>query len=554
MNKKILILFLFFLSFLSFAQTNEGEIEDAQILIEKNSNIILPKVDKSINKILLENKNIDKKQFSFDTIKYQVPTDNKKIDKTLRDLTSYFGDKNIFLDLKTGNYSSYYLQTNPYLKSGNDFVIYSDILLDFRLKGQKLNTISEESTSDLNLFVDYKLNSKSNITTHLNYNSIKSGYYGFTEENDIALSDDLIKNLKFTNNLFYYKINFESVENEYFYNVSYSGKSFQNNFNYELFQNFNSTLSLPLSNFLLSFKPSYYSYNLENISLNNNVLFSDLSIPLVLDYYTNKFNIRINGMYQLLSRDFKNKKTMSSFSPEIKIKYNLDNVTFKLSYSKGITYDKLSSILTSMPFIYDPNISQFDFNEEFYNLNAGVDLSVYYSTKVSFNFNSVNSIGGLDYAIYDGENLPISLKNPLYLYSLKRKNVEEVINTYSFSFRRKFSNRINSSLDFVYTQYEEKEVFLPLYYIDFITSYSQNKFHLTVGTKLELETYGLNYQNELFKMNSYIDVYLESLYNISDRFEFSFNLNNILNRYNERFFMYPDLAINFMGGVKWYFK
>ena len=79
-------------------------------------------------------------------------------------------------------------------------------------------------------------------------------------------------------------------------------------------------------------------------------------------------------------------------------------------------------------------------------------------------------------------------------------------------------------------------------------------FRSTVGTKLELETYGLNYQNEFFKMNSYIDVYLESLYNISDRLELSFNLNNILNRYNERFFMYPDLGINVMGGVKWYFK
>ena len=52
------------------SQSNEGEIEDAQILIEKNSKIILPKVDKSIDKIDLENNNIPKKKFEYSTVKY----------------------------------------------------------------------------------------------------------------------------------------------------------------------------------------------------------------------------------------------------------------------------------------------------------------------------------------------------------------------------------------------------------------------------------------------------------------------------------------------------
>ena len=172
---------------------------------------------------------------------------------------------------------------------------------------------------------------------------------------------------------------------------------------------------------------------------------------------------------------FRSKQTISSFSPEIKIKYNVDNVTFKLSYSKGLFYDKLSSFLNLMPFIYEPNISQFDFNEQLYNINAGVDLTLDNSVKVSFNFNSVNLIGGLDYAIYEGENLPTSLKTPLFLYTIKRKNFEETINAYSFSLTKKFSNSISSSIDFLYNQYDFQEVFLPLYYIDLETSYSQNK-------------------------------------------------------------------------------
>ena len=78
MNKYILIIFLLNANLL-LSQSNEGEIEDAQILIEKNSNIILPKVDKSIQKIDLENKNIDKKPFLFDNITFIPILSNKKI-------------------------------------------------------------------------------------------------------------------------------------------------------------------------------------------------------------------------------------------------------------------------------------------------------------------------------------------------------------------------------------------------------------------------------------------------------------------------------------------
>ena len=67
------------------SQSNEGEIEDAQILIEKNSRIILPKVDKSIDKINLESNNIPKKNFEYNTVKFIDNSSDKKIDKILRD-------------------------------------------------------------------------------------------------------------------------------------------------------------------------------------------------------------------------------------------------------------------------------------------------------------------------------------------------------------------------------------------------------------------------------------------------------------------------------------
>ena len=55
------------------AQNDEGEIEDAQILIEKNSRIILQKSDKSVDKIDLEVNNFKKFKTSFEIINNSIP-------------------------------------------------------------------------------------------------------------------------------------------------------------------------------------------------------------------------------------------------------------------------------------------------------------------------------------------------------------------------------------------------------------------------------------------------------------------------------------------------
>ena len=83
MNKYILIILLFFYN-ISYSQNNEGEIEDAQILIEKNSSIVLPKVDKIINKINSDVYTLDKEDIQFSYLNYLIINDNKKIDKFIR--------------------------------------------------------------------------------------------------------------------------------------------------------------------------------------------------------------------------------------------------------------------------------------------------------------------------------------------------------------------------------------------------------------------------------------------------------------------------------------
>ncbi len=558
MIRLIVILFLLNINYL-YSQSNEGEIEDAQILIEKNSKIILPKVDKSINKISLENKTISKKIFEFESIKFVDFSSKKKIDKILRDNTSYKETKNIFIDVKGGNYSTFIINTNPYFKSGNKFALYSDIFIKLNSKGSKLSSVSGEEINDINFFADYKYSNSSRISSHFNFNSFSNGYYGFVDDENIILNDDLIEKLRFTNNSFIYKVDWENIGKKYNLNISYTGENFKNSF-YNEFQNtITSNISVPLSNTLISFIPKFDNYQLDqinnqNINNHNKLTITKLDLPVLFNFSINNLNITLNSLYQYLSRSYLGKSNISSFSPSIKFRYYNKKLTINLSASRGFNHNKYSQEINLMPFLYEKGISnQFDFNKELYRIKTGIDLNVFNNSSLSLGFESLKVNANLNYVLYKGESLPSEIKAPMYIYTIERENITQVINYLTLNYSARFSNNIESSINFLHSIFEENQVFQPKYEIDVLNTYKKNKITFSLGANFKLENYGLNYKSELFKMKSYINVFLDGSYKISDNLDFNFNLNNILNRYNERFFMYPELGLNFLVGIKWVF-
>ena len=558
MIRIIVILFLLNINCL-YSQSNEGEIEDAQILIEKNSKIILPKVDKSINKISLENKTISKKTFEFESIKFVDFSSKKKIDKILRDNTSYKETKNIFIDVKGGNYSTFIINTNPYFKSGNKFALYSDIFIKLNSKGSKLSSVSGEEINDINFFADYKYSNSSRISSHFNFNSFSNGYYGFIDDENIILNDDLIEKLRFTNNSFIYKIDWENIGKKYNLSISYTGEKFKNSF-YNEFQNtITSNISIPLSNTLISFIPKFDNYQLDqinnqNINNQNKLTITKLDLPVLFNFSINNLNITLNSLYQYLSRSYLGKSNVSSFSPSIKFRYYNKKLTINLSASRGFNHNKYSQEINLMPFLYEKGISnQFDFNKELYRIKTGIDLSVFNNSSLTLGFESLKVNSNLNYVLYKGESLPSEIKAPMYIYTIERENITQVINYLTFNYSARFSNNIESSINFLHSIFEEIQVFQPKYEIDVLNTYKKNKISFSLGANFKLENYGLNYKSELFKMKSYVNVFLDGSYKISDNLDFNFHLNNILNRYNERFFMYPELGLNFLVGIKWVF-
>ena len=558
MIRIIVILFLLNINCL-YSQSNEGEIEDAQILIEKNSKIILPKVDKSINKISLENKTISKKTFEFESIKFVDFSSKKKIDKILRDNTSYKETKNIFVDVKGGNYSTFIINTNPYFKSGNKFALYSDIFIKLNSKGSKLSSVSGEEINDINFFADYKYSNSSRISSHFNFNSFSNGYYGFIDDENIILNDDLIEKLRFTNNSFIYKIDWENIGKKYNLSISYTGENFKNSF-YNEFQNtITSNISIPLSNTLISFIPKFDNYQLDqinnqNINNQNKLIITKLDLPVLFNFSINNLNITLNSLYQYLSRSYLGKSNVSSFSPSIKFRYYNKKLTINLSASRGFNHNKYSQEINLMPFLYEKGISnQFDFNKELYRIKTGIDLNVFNNSSLTLGFESLKVNANLNYVLYKGESLPSEIKAPMYIYTIERENITQVINYLTFNYSTRFSNNIESSINFLHSIFEEIQVFQPKYEIDVLNTYKKNKISFSLGANFKLENYGLNYKSELFKMKSYVNVFLDGSYKISDNLDFNFHLNNILNRYNERFFMYPELGLNFLVGIKWVF-
>ena len=558
MIRIIVILFLLNINCL-YSQSNEGEIEDAQILIEKNSKIILPKVDKSINKISLENKTISKKTFEFESIKFVDFSSKKKIDKILRDNTSYKETKNIFVDVKGGNYSTFIINTNPYFKSGNKFALYSDIFIKLNSKGSKLSSVSGEEINDINFFADYKYSNSSRISSHFNFNSFSNGYYGFIDDENIILNDDLIEKLRFTNNSFIYKIDWENIGKKYNLSISYTGENFKNSF-YNEFQNtITSNISIPISNTLISFIPKFDNYQLDqinnqNINNQNKLIITKLDLPVLFNFSINNLNITLNSLYQYLSRSYLGKSNVSSFSPSIKFRYYNKKLTINLSASRGFNHNKYSQEINLMPFLYEKGISnQFDFNKEVYRIKTGIDLSVFNNSSLTLGFESLKVNANLNYVLYKGESLPSEIKAPMYIYTIERENITQVINYLTFNYSARFSNNIESSINFLHSIFEEIQVFQPKYEIDVLNTYKKNKISFSLGANFKLENYGLNYKSELFKMKSYVNVFLDGSYKISDNLDFNFHLNNILNRYNERFFMYPELGLNFLVGIKWVF-
>ena len=563
-NRYFLIIFLIQKVSLGFAQTSEGEIEDAQIIINKNSKIILKKVDKKIEKITLEDNFFKKKKIIFDSLDYKSINDKKKIDKFKREENlKLFTKKNTTLSIMGGNYGRIYLNTNPYLINKENILLGSEIFVDFNNKGSKLGSLSKRTVSDISFDFDYKINTNNELDTYLNILTYNSAYYGIpsiSSSNDIKRNDILISKRKFN-----YDLDWNSSFRNFYSMIKFKAHNFKDLLYDEGSYSIAGSINTKIGKSIISLNPKINFYNLgHNVSFNesvskpennlklNKVNLNNFVIPISFNYSSDNFMVLASGNYTRYIRKFKEKKVIDGLYPSFKLKYKFNILSFLLSGSKGLFHYKYSDELNSNPFIYDNYISsQFDISEDKYKINSGIDLQLSKSTKLSFIYQIRNIKGSLDYVLSKDNNILNGL--PIYLYSISTKKEEEVIQSFSLIFNSLYSKNLSFLINFVYNKYAEQELFMPIYNLNIVNSYESNNFSISLGAEMKLKTYGIYLNTETFKMSDYINLYLNSSLKISDSLNFEFNVNNILNRYNEMYFMYPQLGINLLTGIKWKF-
>ena len=550
MNKYILIILLFFYN-ISYSQNNEGEIEDAQILIEKNSSIILPKVDKIINKISTNIYTLDKKEIQFSYLNYLIINDNKKIDKFIRLESEDNNTSKNNIRLQIGNYKSFLIHGKSKIYEYNNWSSYLNLYHKSNFKGIYHGNNSQFNESDIDLYLKH---SKRNNTFDalFNFKKIITGYYGYLESlNEIDFNDIKINTSKY------------SIDYGYSYsNKKISGRienknSFYKDLVYNEYNNiFNLKLNYLLSkklNFLIAFNNDYYHLNsFDKLKINT------YNLSGLVNYNVENFYLLFGGKLNKSLKSYKGKSNnFGGLYPIINLKYKLNNLSFNVNYGGGLFANKYSEKIYSNPFIYDPFIfGKLNNTNEKFNINASVEYQLNNNGNIKLAYSEKKLSGFTNYIYNNKNNYPIAM--PIYLFTLIRYDEDTYVSQLNFSFKFPINSYINPSLDFVYREFDHEEykydldtdvLHKPKFNLNIKNEILYNRLKSNIGIHLLLDSYAMDFNSNIININDYMNLYLYSNYQLNDKISFELDINNILNKRNEFYFMYPELGFNAMAGI-----
>ncbi|HIF49539.1 MAG TPA: hypothetical protein EYQ68_06580 [Cytophagales bacterium] len=550
MNKYILIILLFFYN-ISYSQNNEGEIEDAQILIEKNSSIVLPKVDKIINKINNDVYTLDREDIQFSYLNYLIINDNKKIDKFIRLESENNNISKNNIRLQVGNYKSFLIHGKSKIYEYNNWSSYFNLYHKSNYKGIYHENNSRFNESDFDLYLKH---SKRNNTFDalLNFKKIITGYYGYLENfNKVDFNDIKINTSKY------------SID----YGYSYSNKKIlgrienKNSFYKDLlYDEYNNIINLKINyllskklNFLIAFNNDYYHLNSFDKLIINTYNLSGL-----VKYNVENFYLLIGGKLNRSSKSYKGKsKNFGGIYPIVNLKYKLNNLSFNVNYGGGLFANKYSEKIYSNPFIYDPFIfGKLNNTNEKFNIKTSVEYQLNNNGNIKLSY-SKKALSGFTNYIYNNKgNYPVT--TPIYLYTLIRYDEDTYISQINFSFKFPINSYINPSFDFVFREFDNEEykydldadvLYKPKYNLNIKNEILYNRLKSNIGVHLLLDSYAMDFNSNIININDYINLYLYSNYQLNDKISFELDINNILNKRNEFYFMYPELGFNAMAGI-----
>ena len=541
----------------------EGEIESAQILIEKNKIILLPDVKK------IGNDSIEKtKELLNQKVKFNLMTVNSKPEKLISN--QY---KNVLIEKKNidKNHNSILFQYGNYrsftLKSYHRIDVLEDVRLNASIdhNSNKFGAFNDEISGFYNskIFInsDYTYN---NIYAELNldYKRIKSFYYGILNNDFSVYKNDIA----FTNNFFNYNILLKKdVYDKFYYDISFNNTNFQEKYTYaEYVSTIEGNIQYDLSNKLKSnLKTINYYRHLKKV---NRQMFPS-SIPIIknnlffiytLGYELNNYNINVGLLYNL---DTKNGE--SEIYPNVNLNYNNPKgYYFEFFLNGGDDTNFYYKKLEENPFFYDLDFEYIDLVEKIsYGINFGAKfLNKKGNIKLNYSDTKISNFFAYGKSSYD-KIISYYDKNVIYdvyRYTLHYDSGNVNHRKIELYFDYEKNKFINSSMIFIYNNYSlnnfshaSNKPKFEIYYSNVTTV---NKFIITVKLLSYIDTYSVDLNNKSEKLENYFSIDFDINYSIFKNSNIIISINNILDSKNEIYYKYQDLGFNAKIGFIYNFR
>ena len=517
-----------------------GEIEDAQVIIEKDRKIELPAANRTYEKVppSEENKQIKPQQYNFNEFLYEGNSYSPDVKINRLTPENSVNSNNNFVKVGFGNYISPLAEVSLNTTKNKLTAGLSFNHLSFA-RGPVDGSNSGSSDNQGNLYAILN-NQKSAISLDLDFNSTKRYYYGFSDGSRTEINP-----LKQKYNTFGLKIGIRNSDQNSAFDYSFKTGFYTLNDNFNAKENgFTGQLkvSAPIvDNISLFSEIDALITNYDDVTdINRNVV----KIKGGVGYELDRLSIKAAANIALTNDTISNSNDFKLY-PYFTANYQLSD---KWSLSGGLVGD-LEAVTLKTLSNENPFIAQ---GIPLNHTNKQIELFGKISGKLS---QQLDLKTGLSYANYEN----------LYFYSdtlrfnlAYEEDATDVINIFTevnFTLQSNFA--INTRFDFF--NYSTKTLpeawHRPTFISNISARYTVNK-KLFIGSSLSVIS-GIKSFNPTTgtseKLDSVLDLGFNANYQINDRLSAFSELNNILSKKYERYINYINRSFMVHAGISFSF-
>lgn len=540
MNKfTLLSVFTLILFASTSVKAQQGQLEEAEIVIRKDRRITLPPATRNFEKIpqLPVSTTDTKQQYSFQTFPYKLsPLDpafrtvNYQGNQRLTNLTSNF------LKVGYGNYGTPYMEGYVGSKRHESYLFNLYVRHLSSNKGPVFDENSGEGRTEAAIGAKYFSN-VNKVSGSMNYTSQKVHFYGYDPVLDIEAGDIEQKFTRFSTNVLIENANKEQNFDYHFktdwvfFKDSFEAR--ENKFNFDLGGFYIVDEDLRFNIDLLATLSKRQDNQEDNRSYLN-------FRPRVI-YRTNGFTF--NAGFNFAGDNGANKGM--GIYPVIKADYALSS-GFRIyaGYEGDIEFNSVESSINENPFLE----ADFDLRntEKASDFSAGLDFQLFEGFNISsgVSYASLNNIQFFTNSISDSTRFEI-------LYDGDKTDRLDVFGAVNFE----KTGKVRGSLRFDFFNYSLATLAEAWHKPNFKAAFNSTVFPIA---KLAITTDlyylgGLKALNgettEVFDLDDIIDLNLGGRYEVNDRIGVFLQLNNLFGKEYERYLNYPSRGIQFLGGL-----